>query len=237
MAGNSLGERLRAARTSKGYTLRELARDIGVSASLLSQVENGKSQASVTNLHALVTALDISLDELFASADEASAASPGNPSSGDSTSIRTANGGVTSMHPSEPVHKPGTRPVLKMAGGVTWERLSSLLGHLVDVQLVTYQPGSSSSSDGTLTRHNGTEFAYLIEGELRLRLGYDEYHLEAGDSLSFDSTTPHLYENLGDTAARGVFFELGRRVTVDWTSADGSDSMTNGATGRKSRPR
>lgn len=201
MAGSTLGERLRAARAAKGYTLRGLAAEIGVSASLLSQVENGKSQASVTNLHALVTALDISLDQLFAT--ESAAPHP----------TLSTSAGSPSSDSLRPVHKSGTRPVLRMAGGVTWERLSSLLGDLVDAQLVTYEPGSSSSSDGTLNRHNGTEFAYVIEGEILLRLGYEDYHLVAGDSLSFDSTTPHLYTNTSKTVARGVWFELGRRAT------------------------
>lgn len=213
-AMNLLGARLRAARRAKGYSLRELAAEIGVSASLLSQVENGKSQASVTNLHALVTALDITLDELFAGEE------PDHPAV--SEPLISGPGSVTQPAPHEPVHRAGSRPVLRMAGGITWERLSSLLGHLVDAQLVTYEPGSSSTHDGTLSRHNGTEFAYLIEGELTLRLGYDEYHLNAGDSLSFDSTIPHAYENRGATTARGVWFELGRRVAFALASAQDS---------------
>jgi transcriptional regulator with XRE-family HTH domain/quercetin dioxygenase-like cupin family protein len=224
MSGHALGERLRSARMAKGYTLRELARQIGVSASLLSQVENGKSQASVTNLHALVTALDISLDELFTSTE----APEPPPSAAPSVVGMPQESAYAAL---EPVHRSGTRPILKMAGGVTWERLSSLLSHLVDAQLVTYEPGSSSSVDGTLSRHNGTEFAYLIEGELLLRLGYEEYHLKAGDSLSFDSTTPHLYQNLGETPARGVWFELGRRVAVGLSSAEPLRSPHNGAVG------
>jgi transcriptional regulator with XRE-family HTH domain/quercetin dioxygenase-like cupin family protein len=223
MSGHALGDRLRSARMAKGYTLRELARQIGVSASLLSQVENGKSQASVTNLHALVTALDISLDELFASAEAPEPPASAAPS--------VAGMPQASAYALEPVHRSGTRPILRMAGGVTWERLSSLLGHLVDAQLVTYEPGSSSSVDGTLSRHNGTEFAYLIEGDLLLQLGYEEYHLKAGDSLSFDSTTPHLYQNLGEVPARGVWFELGRRVAVGLSSADPMGSTQNGAVG------
>lgn len=208
MTALPLGARLRAARQRKGLSLRELARRVGVSASLLSQVENGKSQVSVTNLHALVTALDLSLDQLFDAGPQPADDRPTVPQGG------AALG-------SGPVHRVGERPILEMASGVTWERLASLLGELVDAQLVTYQPGSSSSSDGRLTRHNGTEFAYLIEGELVLVLGYEEYVLTAGESLAFDSTTPHLYANRSSEVARGVWFEVGRRVRGgldgDWT--------------------
>jgi transcriptional regulator with XRE-family HTH domain len=212
ISSSRLGERLRAARAAKGYTLRELAAEIGVSASLLSQVENGKSLASVTTLHALVTALGISLDQLFTTDSQPRISTP-------------MGTDAARLEALQPVHPAGNRPVLRMAGGVTWERLSSLLSHMVDAQLVTYEAGSSSSSDGTLSRHNGIEFAYLIEGELLLRLGYEEYRLEAGDSLSFDSTTPHMYENTGRTIARGVWFELGRRVPFGF-AGDVASSLT-----------
>lgn len=218
MADNPLGPRLRAARQRKGLSLRELASRIGVSPSLLSQVENGKSQASVTNLHSIVTALEITLDELFDTR-----ARPGDPP-GDAAvpgpAELPAPPRIDRNERLAPVQRPGHRSVLQMAGGVTWERLSWLLPQLIDVQLVTYEPGSASSSDGRQTRHNGTEFAYVMEGELLLRLGYEEYVLRAGDSLSFDSTTPHLYANRSTSPARGVWFEVGRRVAAgldrDW---------------------
>lgn len=218
MTKQPVGERLRAARQRKGLSLRELASRIGVSASLLSQLENGKSQASVRTLHTLVTALDISLDQLF----EPSAESPAARASRDSQISAEKS----------PVHREGERPTIEMASGVKWERLSSLLGRLVDFQLVTYEPGSASSSDGRLTRHNGTELAYIIEGELTLILGYDEYQLTAGDSLSFDSTTPHLYTNRSSSRAQGIWFEVGRRLEHDldaaWPGTTVESSTTSG---------
>jgi quercetin dioxygenase-like cupin family protein len=192
---------------------------------MLSQVENGKTLASVSTLHALVTELDISLDELF----RADSTPPPDDSSATELAHGAGNGRSAAEAPQRlpvyrgapPVLRAGARQTLDMAGGVTWERLSSTLGQLVDAQLVTYRPGSSSSADGQLMRHNGVEFAYLIEGELTLTLGYETYSLSAGDSLSFDSTIPHLYRNHGLVDARGVWFEVGRRVVgsleQDWT--------------------
>lgn len=161
---------------------------------MLSQLENGKSQASVATLHALVTELDLSLDQLFA-AERTNGTRPAEP----------------------PIHRPGQRPVLVMRGGVSWERLTTLLGGVVDLHLVEYPPGGASSSDGQLTRHDGTEFAYLIEGDLTVTLGYDRYELHAGDSLAFDSTRPHLYANTGTSVARGVWFQVGRQLPSDET--------------------
>ncbi|MGI8334509.1 helix-turn-helix domain-containing protein [Actinomadura scrupuli] len=65
-AVNGMGERLRARRTEAGLSLRKLARDLGVSASFLSQVETGKTQPSVATLYLICSKLDLSIDELFA---------------------------------------------------------------------------------------------------------------------------------------------------------------------------
>src|ERR1700760_2257162 len=60
-----VGERLRAHRSEAGMSLRELARQVGVSPSLISQIEHGKATPSVATLYAIVSELGISLDELF----------------------------------------------------------------------------------------------------------------------------------------------------------------------------
>src|ERR1700761_9237839 len=60
-----VGERLREHRTDAGMSLRELARQVGVSPSLISQTEHGKATPSVATLYAIVSILDVSLDELF----------------------------------------------------------------------------------------------------------------------------------------------------------------------------
>jgi quercetin dioxygenase-like cupin family protein len=76
----------------------------------------------------------------------------------------------------------------------------------VDFLLVTYLPGSASSSEGRLMRHSGTEYAYLVSGELELSLGFDKYVLAPGDSVCFESTRPHGYYNRGKIPASGVWF-------------------------------
>lgn len=77
-----LGARLRTARQKAGLSLRALAREMGVSASFVSQLENGKSQPSVATLYSIAQLLDVSIDELFSTTggpDEASAAAPPRP--------------------------------------------------------------------------------------------------------------------------------------------------------------
>ena len=60
-----VGERLREHRSDAGMSLRELARQVGVSPSLISQIEHGKATPSVATLYSIVSILDVSLDELF----------------------------------------------------------------------------------------------------------------------------------------------------------------------------
>jgi transcriptional regulator with XRE-family HTH domain len=61
----TMGDRLRRARTSRGLSLRAVAKRLGVSPSLISQVETGRAMPSVSTLYALATELGISLDELL----------------------------------------------------------------------------------------------------------------------------------------------------------------------------
>jgi quercetin dioxygenase-like cupin family protein len=105
-----------------------------------------------------------------------------------------------------PLVRPGSREVLQLDSGVTWERLGQLPYPHVDFLLITYEPGGSSSSTSGLMSHGGSEYGYLLSGELVLTLGPDELRLGAGDSVSFESTTPHRYRNDGLEPAVGVWF-------------------------------
>lgn len=61
-----VGSGVRSHRRAKGLSLRELARQLGVSASFISQLEDGTSQPSVATLAAICDTLAVTFDELFA---------------------------------------------------------------------------------------------------------------------------------------------------------------------------
>ncbi len=105
-----------------------------------------------------------------------------------------------------PVVGPGERETLELDSGVTWERLGHVPGLHVDFLLITYAPGGSSSSTAQLMRHPGTEYGYLISGELVITLGFSEYKIVPGDAICFSSSTPHRYRNEGLDEAVGVWF-------------------------------
>ena len=213
---NRIGPALREARTAKGLSLRALAGAVGVSASQLSQIETGKSQASVSTLYELVSHLGLSLDGLL----QLGAGSSSEDAFADGS--RTPNTAGEVSGPERLVQAGSDNPVLEMAKGVRWERLAGVPDSDVDMLRVTYQPGAASSVDQTLMRHQGTEYAYLVSGELTLLLEFDHHVIAAGESLAFDSTRPHLYVNKGTAPAIGIWFVAGRRDlahTRDWVAS------------------
>ncbi len=197
-----IGPRIRAERERRNVTIRALARVIGVSPSLISQIETGKSQPSVSSLYSITSALALSLEDLFDASDADAPATA--PAPARATSLRHL--GTDRAKAIGPHVPPDDRELLTLDSGVTWERLGQVPHHHVDFLLVTYPPGSASSLDGRLMRHSGTEYGYLISGELELNLGFDKYMLVAGDSVSFESTKPHGYRNDGRVPAVGVWF-------------------------------
>ena len=75
----------------------------------------------------------------------------------------------------------------------------------LDFMEITHPPGSSSTTDDRMLRHDGFEHGYLLEGELQVTLGFDEFTLRAGQAMGWTPRSP-LFENLGSTSARGIWF-------------------------------
>ncbi len=212
-----LGERIRAERARQGLSLRGLARAVGLSPSLISQIETGRCQPSVSTLYAITTALGVSVEEVFGDGDAVACPRPGpalarrtgtagpvGPVGPDARPARPAG-----LEARGPVFRHGARDVLELQGGVTWERLGHVPGTSADFLLVTYPPGSSSSPDGQLMRHPGTEYGYLLRGELTVTVAASTHRMTPGDAVSFRSATPHSYRNDGRVPAVGVWFVAG----------------------------
>lgn len=206
-----VGSELRRVRESRKLSLRTVASSVGVSASLLSQVETGKTQPSVSTLYALVSYFDISLDGLLRGGPASSAAlGPSSPASESSEQRRSDS----------VVQRREDNPVIEMENGVRWERLAVGESTIADALIVTYEPGGSSSIEGKMMRHAGLEYGVILSGRLTLNLDFDTYELEPGDSLCFDSNRPHRYDNRTDQPARGIWFVIGRREAGYQSLAD-----------------
>ncbi len=233
-----IGARLRAERRRRDISVRGLAREIGVSASLISQIETEKSSPSVSTLYAITTALGISIEDLFGDRPDddpdpdSGAAVPALVAVGDPVVTPFGGGGLSTAFLTAlaaagttsdvaapetgsgrrlgPVVTPDLREVLHLDSGVTWELLGRIPDRHLDFLLITYQPGGTSSSSGLLMRHSGLEFGFVVSGELTLTLGFDTHRLRAGDAVSFDSSSPHAYRNESTEPAVGVWFVLER---------------------------
>ncbi len=202
---DGVGQRLRAERERHGLSLRELARRLAISPSALSQIETGRSRPSVGTLYAIVTELEMSLDELFGSARaaDASAAAAG-------AAARAGSGAGEAG--ASLVQRRDARKGLDLESGVRWERLTPTSEPDADFLYVVYEVGGASSRPGTHMRHMGREYGLVLSGRLRLTIGFDEeqYELGPGDSIAFESSRPHRLENAGDEPVEAIWFVVGR---------------------------
>jgi transcriptional regulator with XRE-family HTH domain/mannose-6-phosphate isomerase-like protein (cupin superfamily) len=213
--GTGLGPRLRLAREARRLSVRELARRIGCSASLISQIERGVSVPSVGVLYSLATELDSSLDHLLFGSDPAqrmelrrAAADSAAVTSGPGLGIRGSGAAERGSGAAERgsgaaeraglpgiVQRAGCRKIIDLASGVRWERLTPGADAMADFLEVVYSPGGHSTDERRPLRHDGREYGLVISGRLQANVGFESYELGPGDSIAFDSSTPHEYLN------------------------------------------
>lgn len=186
--------RLREERTKAGISQRELARRLGLSPSMISQLESGLTKPSVGTLYAIVTELDLSLDRLIRGEEYL-----------DGERTYPAAEEVMPL-----VVHPGERQSIDLASGVTWEELTATSEDDVDFLKAIYEVGGASTPDGSLMRHHGREYGYVMSGTLGIQIGFQEYELTSGDSIAFDSTRPHRLFNKGGEPVHAIWFVAGR---------------------------
>jgi DNA-binding transcriptional MerR regulator/mannose-6-phosphate isomerase-like protein (cupin superfamily) len=90
--------------------------------------------------------------------------------------------------------RPRQRKILETTPGVRMELLA--WGHTVmEPHLFRIKPGGGS---GESYSHEGEEFLHVLRGDFEIWLDAKEhYHLKPGDSLYFESSTPHRWKNPG----------------------------------------
>jgi len=210
-SASELGPRLRAIRLRQAIGLRELARRLDLSPSSISQIETGKIRPSVSTLYALASEFGVTVDELLF--DEP------RPLRG-SSSRAAAHSAPSLVEPKLTVQRADERPAINLSSGVKWERLMLWADEDVEFLEATYEPDGASSPNDSFVRHSGHEFGFILSGRLRVIVGFDEFTLEPGDSITFPSTTPHRLNNEGPQTVRAVWVVRGRR------GADGAPELT-----------
>ncbi|WP_220137028.1 helix-turn-helix domain-containing protein [Streptomyces himalayensis] len=183
-----LGERLRELRLRSGKSLRALARELGISASAVSQIERGTMRPSVSRLIAIVSAIDVPLAAVFDTSE-----------TGEYTA--TDEGGV----PEPPVEGFAVRRSWEVApvfldGGVVFRRLSPVPTPDVEFFESTYPPGSVSNVHRQFLKHEGYEVGTVTQGELTIEFESETVTLGAGDSITYPCQRPHIVSNRSETA-------------------------------------
>jgi transcriptional regulator with XRE-family HTH domain len=192
LEASKVGSRLRAERERLGIGLRELARRVGVSPSLVSQIELDRVNPSVSTLYALVTELGMTMSDVF----------------GDSRPGER----VVSQRRDGLAEQPETRRVINLASGVRWERLTRESDREVEFLYVVYPVGAASCPEDALTTHGGREYGYVSSGTLGVQVGFEQYELEPGGSIAFDSSSPHRLWAIGAEPVHAIWVVIGREA-------------------------
>jgi transcriptional regulator with XRE-family HTH domain len=171
-----LGERLRAMRLLRRLTLKDVAEWAGVSESFVSQLERGRTSASVATLQRLAGALGIEISDLFASS------TPGGPR-------------VLRHH---------ERQLLEWGHLGQKALLTPKPFHSLEAVAASFDPGGSTG-DEPYTHGDSEELLLVLSGRVQLQLGGELLHLDTGDSVNYRSSTPHRVANHGDTPAEVLF--------------------------------
>jgi len=187
---SKVGHRLRMERERLGIGLRELARRVGVSPSLVSQIELDRVNPSVSTLYAIVTELGMTMSDVFGE------------QAGERVVQRT-DGLAESAE---------TRRVIELASGVRWERLTRESDRDVEFLYVVYPVGGESCPADALMTHGGREYGYVSRGRMGVQVGFEEYELGQGGSIAFDSSSPHRLWTIGDQPVHAVWVVIGREA-------------------------
>lgn len=172
----SLGTLLRQRRKAIGMTMKDVAKQAGLTEGFISQIERGISTPSLMTLYNVANALGTSIDSFLKQ---------------------------TPQHEHSIISRAGSRRGYNIE---TPERVYELLEHgFPGAQLngcITHIPAGYTSE---MTSHEGEDFLYLIEGELIYEINGKEYYLKAGDTLHFPSSLPHRARNIGSGPARELW--------------------------------
>jgi transcriptional regulator with XRE-family HTH domain len=177
----SIGEKLRSLRLRKSMGLVELGKHTNLSAALLSKLERGKLFPTLPTLLRIAMVFGVGLDYFFT--DERK---------------RRVVGVVRKDERVRFPERPGAQDVQYffecLDYRTTERKLSAFLADFQELPVEKLKPHL----------HVGIEFLYVLKGSLAIKIGADEYLLEAEDAIYFDSAVLHSYRRRGSKPCTGV---------------------------------
>lgn len=177
----TLGSALRSIRKGRNWSLADTAARTGLSISALSKIELGQRSLTYDKLVQLAEALEVDIALLFTSnAPEPANRFPGRRS----------------------VHRAGDGFEVD-AGVYVYRYFAHDLIHKRFTPVMMDIHARSVDEFEQLLRHDGDEFAYVVEGEIEVHTEiYAPLRLAQGESVFFDSHVGHAYVNVGAGTAR-----------------------------------
>ena len=175
----TIGSRIKEKRQEEGFSIRELARRTNLTASFISQVENGKANVSLDSLRRISKALGVQiLYFLSEPGSQAAAYAEGQAPTAEEITARSEG----MFDRSSPMIKKNLRARLYFPdSGVTYELLTSRLDHKMESFIGRIAPGAGNVA-GRLSVAT-EEFILCLSGALKVGIKETDYILEAGDSI------------------------------------------------------
>ena len=187
----SLGTRIRMLRNARNMKIAELSEMTGLTSGTISQVERGVISPSIASLKKICDVLGIPVGLLFEDPMERSSNTSSNHVQSIENYLKT-NIPVNTTGQFSIVHKEA-RKILMPGEGIRFYLLNPDLSGPIEMIYNEYDPGSSTGS--TLYSHPGTECGVILFGELTIQLNDEIRVLKEGDSITFQSSIPHLKKN------------------------------------------
>ena len=189
LSSYELGAKLRRLRLRKKIGLTDLGKHTGLSASMLSQLENGKLIPTLPTLARIAMVFDVGLDHFFAG--------------------RRRRPVFSIVRAGERIRFPERADAAKP--NFFFECLAfsaqnkSLQAYLAEFPKI----GEESVREHF---HEGAEFLHVLEGSLAIRFAEEDHVLRAGDSAYFDGSEPHAYRGLSKKGAQAVIITTPPRL-------------------------
>lgn len=174
----TLGPRIRALRLARKLSLRAVAAEAQVSASLLSQIERGEASPSLLSLVAIADALGVRPGVLL---DE--------------------RGEDEEQDPSIVVRREQRLVIDDEL--CRREYLMHLDDPFLEVAELTVAPGGASRP--ALASHSGRDYGIVVSGQIVVEIGDQEETMRRGDYVAFDGDRPHRIVNRSSRPARVIW--------------------------------
>jgi transcriptional regulator with XRE-family HTH domain len=189
LSSYDIGKKLRQLRLRKKIALTDLGKHTGLSASMLSQLENGKLIPTLPTLARIAMVFDVSMDHFFGP--------------------KRRKGLFSIVRAQERIQFPDRPDSPKPA--FFFECLAfSTQDKSVQAYLAEFP--KRDAAEVAEHYHDGAEFIHVLEGSLGVFHNEEEHVLRSGDSVYFDSSEPHYYRGLSKSPARAIVITTPPRV-------------------------